>query len=106
MSPAGVAVSGPATNMLPLPLNGSIVARTVPVARSIWVTAPPAAGIQSESPDTTAWKTGSQPPGEETVEPPVAGSVPRFGGGFHVDGTVQLCTSWLPCHAKCRSFHK
>src|SRR5947209_12878155 len=101
MSPDAVAVSGPATNTVGSPANGSMRARCVPVARSSWMTAPPAAGIQSESPDSTAWKTGSQPPGDEIV---LASCDPRFGGGFQSVGTIQLATSWLPCQTKRCSF--
>src|SRR2546421_295581 len=99
MSPEAVAVSGPATNTSTLPPNGLMLARTCPVARSSCVTAPPPAGIQSESPETTAWKTGSQ-----SLMDALPGEVPRFGGGFQSVGTVQVETSFPPCQTRCCSF--
>jgi len=81
-------VSGPATNTLASPLNGSGRLRSWPVSRSSCITAPLPAGIQSESPEITAWNCGSHPPSEA-----VLGELPRFGGGFQSVGTIQLATS-------------
>src|SRR5712671_1489906 len=99
MSPEVVAVSGPATKKFALPPNGLMVARTWPVARSSCVTAPLPAGIHSESPETTAWNTGSQ-----SAMDALPGKVPRFGGGFQSVGTVQVETSFPPCQTRCCSF--
>src|SRR5256885_8117722 len=98
MSPDDVAVSGPATNLFTW-LRGSMRLRSWPVSRSSCITPPLPAGIQSESPETTAWNCGSQSPSEA-----VPGEVPRFGGGFQSVGTIQLGTRWFPCQTKCCSF--
>src|SRR5690349_24698843 len=99
MSPAAVAVRGPATKTLVSVPKGRIVASTWPVVRSTCIAPPDPAGIQSEFPEITAWNCGSQPPSCAVV-----GALPRFGGGFQSDCTVQLATSWLPCQTKCCSF--
>src|SRR5438105_11721799 len=99
MSPETVAVSGPATKTSGLFPNGSTRVRSAPLPRSSCTTAPPLAGIHTESPERTAWKTGSQP-----LREVVAGAVPRFGGGFQSVATSQSGTSFPPCHTKCCSF--
>src|SRR3954471_13900108 len=99
MSPDGVAVSGPATNTVGSVWKGRIVRRTTPVARSTCVTPPDAAGIQSESPKTTAWNCGSQPWIDTVV-----GEAPRFGGGVQAVARVQVGPSFVPCQTKCCSF--
>src|SRR3954467_53835 len=98
MSPDEVAGSGPATNTFAFPPNGLMVARTWPVARSTCVTAPLPAGIQRESPETTAWNTGSQ----SAID--AVPAVPRFGGGFQSVGTIHVETSFPPCQTRCCSF--
>src|SRR5438128_424580 len=71
MSPETVAVSGPATKTSGLFPNGSTRVRSAPLPRSSCTTAPPPAGIHTESPERTAWKTGSQP-----LREAVPGAVP------------------------------
>src|SRR3954453_21508166 len=100
MSPEGVAVSGPVTNTVGSVWKGRIVPRTSPVARSSCVTPPDAAGIEIESPKTTAWNCGSHP-WIDTV----FGEVPRFGGGFQSVARIQSGTSFVPCQTKRCSFH-